>query len=179
MSRIYLETERFCIRSWELDDAEELYKIMSDSRVHTYTGDKPWSLKRATEYIKLIINYDFKTLEAFHAACVLKAENVIIGLTGLNPYLPKQPEIEWQFGVPFWGKGYATEIGKAVIKRAFETTDIECIYGMVNPQNNASMKVMEKIGMTCLGLREFRGEMDMFYQFIRPEPRPGLGASKH
>lgn len=167
MSRIYLETERFYIRQWELDDADELFKIMSDSRVHTYTGDTPWDIERTIRYIKLILEKDFKTLEVFHGACVRKADNSIIGLTGLNPYLPKQPELEWQFGVPFWGYGYATEIGKAVIKEAFATTNIELIYGMVNPQNKASMRVMEKIGMTCIGLQDFRGEKDMFFKIYR------------
>jgi RimJ/RimL family protein N-acetyltransferase len=168
LSLVYLETERFTIRQWELDDAEELHQIMSDSRVHTYTGDSPWTLDRANAYIRFMLDKDFRTLELFHGACVLKDGGVLIGLTGLNPYLPKQPELEWQFGVPFWGKGYATEIGKAVIQAAFEQTDILLIYGMVNPQNKASMRVMEKIGMTCLGLREFRGEQDMFYQTLRP-----------
>jgi len=167
LSRIYLETKRFLIRQWELDDADKLHKIMADQRVHTFTGDKPWTYERALAYVKLIQEYDFKTLEVFHAACVLKDENVIIGLTGLNPYLPKQPEIEWQFGVPFWGKGYATEIGKAVIKEAFITTDISAIYGMANPANKASMHVLEKIGMTCIGLHEFRGEQDLFYKIER------------
>lgn len=167
MGRVFLETPRFQIRAWELNDAEELCKIMSDSRVHTYTGDQPWSLDRTIGYIRLNQKLNFESLAVFHAACVLKENHSIIGLTGLNPYLPGQPEIEWQFGVPFWGKGYATEIGKAVIQAAFATTDIDSIYGMVNPQNKASMRVMEKIGMTCLGLREFRGEQDMFYQTLR------------
>lgn len=167
MSRIYLETERFYIRQWKLDDAEELHKIMSDSRVHTYTGDTPWTIERTIAYIKLILEKDFKTLETFHGACVLKDNNTIIGLTGLNPYLPKQPELEWQLGVPFWGNGYATEIGKAVIKEAFASTDITLIYGMVNPKNKASMRAMEKIGMECIGLHEFRGEQDMFYKTVR------------
>lgn len=167
MDHIYLETERFVIREWNPDDAEALWKIMSDSRVHTYTGDKPWTLERTNKYIKYLLDKNFRTLELFHGACVLKENKTIIGLTGLNPYMPKQPELEWQFGVPFWGKGYATEVGKAVIKAAFASTDIELIYGMVNPQNKASMKVMEKIGMTCLGLQEFRGEQDMFYKVER------------
>ncbi len=115
LNRIYLETERFYIRQWVLDDAEELHKIMSDVRVHIYTGDSPWTMEYTVRYIKLILDKDFKTLELFHGACVRKADNTIIGLTGLNPYLPKQPEIEWQFGVPYWKNGYATEIGKAVI----------------------------------------------------------------
>lgn len=169
MSLVYLETERFRIRQWELGDNEELFAIMSDSRVHTYTGDSPWTLERTIGYVKDILRRDFRTLEVFHGACVRKADGAIVGLTGLNPYLPKQPEIEWQFGVPFWGRGYASEIGRAVIREAFASTDIELIYGMANPKNHGSMKVMHNIGMRCLGLREFRGEQDMFYQITRAD----------
>jgi ribosomal-protein-alanine N-acetyltransferase len=169
MTFIYLETERFTIRQWSLADAPALAAIMGDSRVHVYTGGSPWTLERANKYIQLMLDKDFRTLEVFHGACILKGAATLIGFTGLNPYLPRQPELEWQFGVPFWGRGYATEIGKAVIAAAFATTHIEAIYGMVNPQNLASMRVMDKIGMTCLGLREFRGEQDMFYKIERSE----------
>jgi len=38
---------------------------------------------------------------------------------------------------------------------------------MLYPQNKASMYLMEKIGMTCLGLQDFRGKQDMFYNINR------------
>jgi len=98
---------------------------------------------------------------------VLKKSSEIIGLTGLNPYLPKEPEIEWQLGVKFWGKGYATELGKAIIEAAFKNTDITKIYGMVNPENIGSNRVMNKIGMNFLGFRAFMGEEAMFYEVLR------------
>jgi [ribosomal protein S5]-alanine N-acetyltransferase len=167
MGLVYLETPRFTIRQWKPEDAEDLWMLMADPRVHQYTGDTPWPLERAMKYIQLMLDKDFRTLEVFHGACVLKSGSELIGFTGLNPYLPKQPELEWQFGVPHWGNGYATEIGKAVIEAAFASTDIERIFGMVNPKNKASMRVMEKIGMTCLGLQVFRGEQDVFYQIER------------
>lgn len=167
MSYIYLETERLFVRQWDINDVEELYEIMSDSRVHTYASSKPWTKEHTSKYINFMLDKNFKTLELFHGACVLKNSNVIIGLTGLNPYQHKKPEIEWKLGVSFWGKGYATEIGNAIVKEAFKSTDIELIYGMSHPQNKASMKVMEKIGMTCIGLHDFRGSQDMFYQIER------------
>jgi len=114
-----------------------------------------------------MLDQNFHGLESFHGACILKDGQILIGFTGLNPYLPKQPKIKWQFGMSFWGNGYSTEIGKAVIASAFTSTEIEAIYGMVNPQNRASMRVLEKIGMTCLGLRNFRGGQDMFYKIDR------------
>lgn len=167
MCFIYLQTERFIVRQWKYEDITALWNIMSDSRVHRFTGDTPWTLERTREYIQFMLDQNFRSLESFHGACVLKGSQVLIGLTGLNPYLPKQPEIEWQFGVPFWGNDYATEIGKAVIASAFAATDIDAIYGMANPQNKASMRVLEKLGMTCLGLQDFRGEQDMFYRINR------------
>lgn len=167
MSYTFLETKHFVVRQWNPDDAIALWNIMSDSRVHRYTGDTPWTLERTTEYIHFMLEKDFRTIEAFHGACILKQGQTLIGLTGFNPYLLKQPEIEWQLGVPFWGKGYATEIGQAVITKAFSTTDIQAIYGMTNPQNKGSIRVMEKIGMTRIGLQVFRGEQDMFYKIDR------------
>ncbi|MBC8062982.1 MAG: GNAT family N-acetyltransferase [Clostridiaceae bacterium] len=167
MSDIILETERLYIRRWTLDYTDELHNLMSDNRVHRYTGDTVWTNEKTKEYIKFNINREKLSLDDFHGAVILKESNEIIGLTGLNPYLLKQPEIEWQLGVKFWNKGYATEIGKAVIQAAFKNTNIIKIFGMVNPENIASMTVMRKIGMICLGVRDFRGEQDMFYEILR------------
>ncbi len=167
MAHVYLETERIIIRQWEASDKYDLYKIMSNEKVHKFTGDSAWTQERAENYIALMLSHNFMTLELFHGACILKSNNNLIGFTGLNPYLPKQPELEWQLGVDYWGNGYATEIGKAVISKAFQTTDIECIYGMANPNNIASMRALEKIGMQCLGLQDFRGHQDMFYRINR------------
>jgi ribosomal-protein-alanine N-acetyltransferase len=171
MPLVYLETPRFTIRQWHPGDARQLFQLMSDPRVHLYTRDAPWTLERARNYIQLMLQKDFRTLEVFHGACLLKGTAELIGFTGLNPYLPKAPELEWQFGLPYWGRGYATEIGRAVIQAAFETTPIECIYGIVDPRHQASLRVMQKIGMACLGLQPFRGGQYVFYRVERQSLR--------
>lgn len=167
MCCVFVKTERFIIRPWKSEDIPALWSIMSDSHVHQFTGDTPWTVDRTAEYIQFMIDQDFSTLEQFHGACILRDSQILIGLTGLNPYLPRQPEIEWQFGVQFWGKGYATEIGRAIVANSFSLTDIVAIYGMVNPRNLRSIRVMEKIGMACLGLQDFRGEQDMLFKIDR------------
>ncbi len=169
LSFIYYETPRIIVRQWEPGDADALLAIMSDPRVHTYTGDDPWDMGRVQGYLGYMREQDFRTLETYHGACVLKGTGELVGFTGLNPYLPGQPELEWQLGVPHWGKGYATEVGRASIAEAWRTTGITAVYGMANPENRASMRALEKIGMTCLGLQEFHGHMDMFYRIDRPQ----------
>ena len=57
---LYLETERLLVRQYTINDIDELHKIMSDVRVHTYTKDinNPWNENRTKEYIKfMIIDY--------------------------------------------------------------------------------------------------------------------------
>lgn len=167
MNDIIIETERLYIKPWSLNYADELYNIMSDKQIHLYTGDTVWTKERTKGYIQFNINRESLLLDNFHGAVILKESNEIIGLTGLNPYLSKQPEIEWQLGSKFWNKGYATEIGSAVIKSTFKNTNVIRIYGMANPKNIASITVMKKIGMSCLGVKDFRGEQDIFYEILR------------
>lgn len=162
---LFFETERLIVRQYVLSDIDALFQVMSDIRVHTYTKDKdnPWSIQRTEEYIKYIINKNFKTLECFHGAVIEKNTNRLIGLCGLNPYKANEPEIEWKMGVPYWNKGYATELGKQIIKESFATTEIKGIYGMAQPENAASRKVLVKIGMKYLGNQIFRNHEDSFY----------------
>ncbi len=162
---LHFETERLIVRQYMLSDIDELFGIMSNRRVHIYTKDKnnPWDKQRTEEYVKFMINKDFKTLDCFHGAVIEKNTNQLIGLCGLNPYKENEPEIEFKIGVSYWGKGYASELGKQIIKSSFADTDIKGIYGMAEPENTASRKVLEKIGMKYLGNQVFRGHEDSFY----------------
>lgn len=166
---IYFETQNLIIRQYTMDDIDGLFEIMSDPQVHQYTKDKnhPWDRLKTEQYIRFFMDKNFITLDCFHGVVIEKADNKIIGLAGLNPYKENEPEIELKLGVTYWNKGYATEIGKALISEAFRTTNILGIYGMAEPENVASRKVLQKIGMNYLGLNDFRDHKDAFYYIGR------------
>lgn len=168
---IYFETKRLFVRQYVLSDIDDLLRVMSDVRVHTYTKDKghPWDRQRTEEYIKFMISKDFRTLDCFHGAVIEKDTNLLIGLCGLNPYKPKEPEIEFKLGVPYWNKGYATELGRQIIEESFAAADIKGIYGMAMPENTASRRVLEKIGMEYIGDRIFGDHEDSFYYIPSPK----------
>lgn len=169
---LYFETERLIVRQYLLKDIDELFQVMSDSRVHTYTKDKnnPWGKQRTEEYIKYMMSKDFKTLDCFHGAVIEKNTNRLIGLCGLNPYKENEPEIEFKLGVSYWGEGYATELGKQIIQDTFAATNIMGIYGIAQPENSASRRVLEKIGMQYLGNQIFRNQEDSFYYIANSKP---------
>lgn len=166
---IYFETQNLLVRQYTMNDIDELYEVMSNPLVHQYTKDKnlSWDKQRMEQYVKFFIDKNFVTIDCFHGAIIEKTSNRIIGLTGLNPYREKEPEIELKFGVPYWNKGYATEIGKEIVKEAFRTSNIIGIYGITEPENTASRKVLQKIGMKYLGINEFRDQKNAFYYIGR------------
>lgn len=162
---VYFETERLIVRQYTLDDVGELHRVMADGRVHAYTKDKgrPWDERRTEAYIRDVLDRDFRTLDCFHGVVIEKGTGRLIGLCGLNPYLTRRPEIEWKLGAAHWGRGYATELGRQMICEAFTATDVRGIYGMAMPENAASRRVLEKIGMKYLGERMFRDHEASFY----------------
>lgn len=60
---------------------------------------------------------------------------------------PDEIEIGWMLSRAVWGRGYATEAGRAVCDEAFERLKLENVIAVHHPANAASGRVMEKLGM--------------------------------
>jgi ribosomal-protein-alanine N-acetyltransferase len=107
-------------------------------------------------------------------AVELKKSGELIGWCGLN-HLPDTDEIEvlYLIGEDHWGKGLATEAAFSTVEYAFEVAGLETLVGIVHPENIASRRVLEKIGMTYKGRAKYFGiEVDTF--LLEPLPgRPG------
>ena len=76
----------------------------------------------------------------------------IIGRAGLSVRPGEEdPELGFLIGVPWQGKGYATEICKAIIAYAQEEMEAKGVIAYVQPDNKASIRVCEKVGMIVGG----------------------------
>ena len=86
-------------------------------------------------------------------AVISKDNQSIIGHAGFIP-IPDTNFIQIGFLLDedYWGKGLATEIGKALIAYAKENLNIQILYGLAKLQNIGSCKALEKIGMTYEGI---------------------------
>ncbi|MBV9086219.1 MAG: GNAT family N-acetyltransferase [Acidobacteriaceae bacterium] len=82
----------------------------------------------------------------------LRDEERLCGGIGLHP-APEhhRGELGYWLGIPFWGRGYATEAARAVVGYAFETLKLHRIYAGHFSGNEASGRVLEKIGMKFEG----------------------------
>jgi len=86
-------------------------------------------------------------------AAELKSEQKLIGFIGLHvagfqAHFTPCVEIGWRIGKEFWGKGLATEGSQAVVRWAFDRLTLDSLVSFTVPENVASRRLMEKLGMT-------------------------------
>ena len=146
-----LETERLLLRRWQDSDREPFAAINADPRVMEFF---PGLLTReeSDQLIDSIeSHFDNRGLGLF--ATELKAERALIGFIGLHvatfqAHFTPCVEIGWRIAAPYWGKGLATEGSREVIRYAFEWLRLESLVSFTAPENVASRRLMEKLGMT-------------------------------
>lgn len=78
-------------------------------------------------------------------------------------------EVGYALGERWWGAGIATEASKAVVDYGFAHTPLELIVGVARPENAASRRVLEKSGLTYLGLRHYYKLDLVYYELTKAE----------
>ena len=83
----------------------------------------------------------------------------MIGFCGLQT-LAETPEIEigWWLARAWWGKGLATEAAREALRDGFERVGLRRVVAIAQPQNRASIRVMEKLGMKFARETSHRGK---------------------
>jgi RimJ/RimL family protein N-acetyltransferase len=173
-TKIVLQTDRLTIRTWLPEDWRALYDVMSDPAVHIYTSEDPWSEAETQAMVSWCIDHRLGwepgtfNCPLFRRASERGGDDLLLGRVGLNPFREDGvPEIEWTLGSAYWGRGYATEIGRAILRYGFECAGFHEIVGFAHPENAASRRVMSKIGMAYTGDREHDGRLLSFYAALQ------------
>lgn len=160
-----IETDRLLLRPFTLDDVEASYQVNKDPEVTRYTNDGGVKTKERIQYlIENNVLGDYRKYGFGRFAVVLKEENKFIGFSGLK-YLPEFDLVDlgYRFHRDYWGKGFATESGKASLAFGFEELKLSKIIGMVLPENKASIHVLEKLGFSFE--KEFFEEDILIWQY--------------
>ncbi len=99
-----------------------------------------------------------------------KETGVLMGRAGLRRvHIDGADEVElgYAFLPEYWGKGYATEIGKELVRIAFEEVGLSNIVCFALPENKASQRVMEKIGFLFEKECEYKELPHVFYRLTK------------
>lgn len=165
-----IETERLIMRPIVEDDFDTLCKLRSDEDVLRHIGGTEFGKRekiaeRFRFYIEHHKEYGFGT-----NLVILKETNEVIGWAGLQ-HLDGGSEIEVGYGFdkPFWGKGYATEVAKALLHYGFENLNLNKIVAIAIPENTGSWRVMEKLGMKYVKNDFYYGFECVYYSITKEE----------
>lgn len=171
-AKILIQSPRLYVRTWKPTDLDAWHQVVSHPLTNTNrTHKEPWSREQAQSWLEWLLYHRIGWEKAtFNCPLILRATDQFIGSVGLNPFLEDEniPEIEWTISPDHWGKGYATEIGHAMLTYGFAIAHFPAIMGFAPPPHKASRRVMEKIGMTYLHDKEYKKHLLSFYRIDRP-----------
>lgn len=141
-----VETARLQLRLFTLADLDNLATLLSDGDVMRYVGDgQPASREEAAEALQSIMRHWEK--HGFGRWAVIDKETrAFIGFGGLRSLLGS-PEVVYHFAKSHWGRGLATELARASLRYGFEEHHFDRILAVAKPENAASIRVMERVGM--------------------------------
>lgn len=148
---IIAQTERLLIRQIHLFDHAALRQIFCDPEVMHF-GDGVQTDAWIQDWIATCLRRYALEWGFGPYAVVERDRSMLIGYCGLFffPDVNGRPEVElgYRLARAAWGRGYATEAAAAVRDYAFQTLGIRRLIAMIDPQNLASVRVAEKLGMT-------------------------------
>ena len=145
---IFIETPRLIIKTMEIKDYAALRLQQKDPYVMEFFGGPREDIK-----IHAVLDLLSSHLEQYgfsQGPVFIKDTREFIGRAGLvHLDFKPTPDVELGYFIlqPYAGKGYATELGTALITHAFNVLKSPRVFATVDPKNFASCRVSEKLGM--------------------------------
>lgn len=149
LPRLY--TERLILKKIEIDDIPSLVKYANNPKIAERIVNIPYPYREpeATFRIAYVFN-GIKNKTHYSFAIIHKSEEELIGEISIHLLDKHQAHghLSYWVGEPFWNKGIITEAANEIMKFGFKTLNLDLIYAMCSPDNKASERVMQKIGLT-------------------------------
>jgi len=161
-----IETPRLRLNRWRNADFVAFRPIAQNPQVMRYIHNgEPWSDVRIREFISRQMKHAAQNGFCFWKL-QRKPDGRLIGLCGLQA-LPLgcryEVEIGWWLTPRYWGRGLATEAASAALNAALKNLSVERIVAIAMPENHASRRIMQKIGMRYERIAQHKGFQVVLY----------------
>lgn len=168
-----LETERLILRPFSEGDLDAYAAMCANPEVMRYlllgrtlSRDESWE-NMAT----ILGHWHLKGYGLW--AVEHRQSGDLVGRIGfLNPEGWPGIELAWTLARPYWGKGYATEGGRAAMSHGFLKLDQERIISLIHPENIRSIRLAERLGESFEDSIEFKGTQVCVYGINRNDWTP-------
>jgi len=150
-----MTTRRLIIREYTTADTAAVQENVRDAVYWEHHATEPPTPEQISALILWAVQeQSIKPRINYYLAATRKDTGVVIGEAVLRITDPVQRQGEIGFGIgrKFWKQGYATEIGSALLHTAFNHFKLHRVLAQCSPDNKASIRVMQKLGMAREGM---------------------------
>jgi ribosomal-protein-alanine N-acetyltransferase len=162
---VSLSTDRLILRPIASSDLPALEVFWNDPEVRRYLwADQIMSRETVSEIIAASETCFEQLGSGFFAIEVAENPGVLVGFCGHRRF-EDDAQVELLYGIlpEYWGKGYVTEAAVEVLRYGFANCGIERVIAATDTPNQASVRVMQRLGMVFEERREFHGLDTVFY----------------
>lgn len=160
-----LETKRLVLREMQPDDAEALFRVLSDAEVMRYYDSQPFTTLEESFQTIARHRRRFEQQEAIRWGITLKGENIVIGNCGFAWEMQDRcAELGYVLSRSYWRQGIMTEALQAVLAFGFDTKHVHRVEAEVMVNNIASIRTLQKLHFQEEGVMRERALVgDQFY----------------
>lgn len=158
-----LETEHLRLRSFRRSDFDDYAALRADPEVLRYLGDEPWDRARSWRHLAFLIGHWELGLAGMWAV-EHRETGSFLGMVGfVAPEGWPGFELAGMLARRWWGLGFATECGRAALAHAFDVLEKDRVISLIHPENQASIRVAERIGERLEGPIQHLGREMLCY----------------
>jgi RimJ/RimL family protein N-acetyltransferase len=166
-----IETDRLVMSGWRADQIGDLVRLHGDpvvARLLTAHG-RPWTREEMDKALAHWIEL-FETRQLGKLRVRRKSDGVLVGRAGFGIYGPTgEAEIGYSLYPEYWRNGYAFEAASGLRDWYFKAKTEDHFIGLADVRNDASIKVLDRIGMTRTHVGLAPGEqLCQFFIYNRP-----------
>lgn len=146
-----LETERLILRRLLPEDLDDLFALYRDPEIRRYFPEGTLTYEETQEELEWFLNGHPEHPELGLWATIHKETHQFIGRCGLLPWTidgQYDVEVAYLLSKAYWRQGLGTEVARAILNYGFEQLHLSRLICLIDPDNQASIKVAQNIGMT-------------------------------
>lgn len=170
MCETVMTTDRLLLRQLHPSDLPEVAELLADPLVMKSSLKGPLTIEEAKEYLNERIIGHYRQWEIGPWGVFLKEDGQFLGMAGLLMQEvdgQKQVEIAYRLLPRHWKKGYAIESASAIRDWGLENLGVSHLISIIEPSNEASIRVAERMGMSKVKDTVFHGFNVGIYR-VRP-----------
>ena len=173
MSTIIIETERLSLRTWSPEDHHVLGRISDESRITRWLAiGEPLACGKIDQFLANQTNGQEQRGWCRWAVELRKPHygdpKGVVGFCGFGCKFAPAVELGWTLLPEVWNRGLATEAARAALEYGFETIGFSQVISAVLPDNAASRRIADKLGMTLDGTVKRDNQSHLRYVIDNP-----------